>query len=120
MSAFGHEPFGDPYLIQSMAPGTVLRLSAVKDAGERELYRTTFATTLGVLNRNGDASMLGTAKTVSEALRDELALVAERYQRAVHWPRPGFEIGLHQDRTPRRGSTGRFDAQERAAHIAPE
>jgi aminoglycoside phosphotransferase (APT) family kinase protein len=90
----GHEPFGDPYLIQSMAPGTVLRLSAVKDGGERELYRTTFAKTLGVLNRDGDASMLGAAKTVTEALRDELALVAERYQRAVHWPRPGFEIGL--------------------------
>lgn len=90
----GHEPFGDPYLIQSMAAGEVLRLSAVTDAREREKYRTAFARTLGVLNRDGDASMLGDAKTVAQALRDELALVAERYLRAVHWPRPGFEIGL--------------------------
>jgi aminoglycoside phosphotransferase (APT) family kinase protein len=90
----GNEPFGDPYLIQSMAPGTVLRLSAVTDGGERELYRTTFARTLGVLNRDGDASALGGAQTVAQALRDELALVAERYLRAVHWPRPGFEVGL--------------------------
>ncbi len=89
-----HSPLGDPYLIQSTAPGQVLRLSAVSDPGERELYRTTFARTLGVLNRDGDPAMLGDAKTVGEALRDELALVAERYRRAVHWPRPGFEVGL--------------------------
>jgi aminoglycoside phosphotransferase (APT) family kinase protein len=90
----GHEPLGDPYLIQSTAPGEVLRLSAVTDDGEREQYRRTFARTLGVLNRDGDASMLGDAKSIGAALRDELALVAERYRRAVHWPRPGFEIGL--------------------------
>ena len=90
----GNQPFGDPYLIQSMAPGTVLRLSAVKDPAEREQYRRTFARTLGILNRDGDPSELGDAKTVGQALRDELALVAERYRRAVHWPRPGFEIGL--------------------------
>lgn len=90
----GHEPFGDPYLIESMAPGEVLRLSAVADAGEREQYRTTFARTLGVLNRDGDAAALGDAKTIGQALRDEVALVAERYLRAVHYPRAGFEIGL--------------------------
>lgn len=90
----GHEPFGDPYLIESMAPGEVLRLSAVTDAGEREKYRTTFAGTLGVLHRDGDPSMLGDAETVGQALRVELARVAERYLRAAHWPRPGFEIGL--------------------------
>lgn len=86
--------FGDPYLIESTAPGEVLRLSAVDDPDERLRYRTTFARTLGVLNRDGDASALGSAKTVAQALRDELELVVERYLRAARWPRPGFEIGL--------------------------
>lgn len=89
-----NQPFGDPYLIQSMVSGEVLRLSAVTDPAERELYRTTFARTLGVLNRDGDPSALGRARTVGQALRDELDLVVERYRRAVQWPRLGFEIGL--------------------------
>lgn len=90
----GPEPLGDPYLIQSTAPGRVLRLSAVSDAGERELYRTSFARALGTLHRRGDPTALGTARTVTEALRDELELVAQRYRRAAAWPRVGFEIGL--------------------------
>lgn len=90
----GSHPFGRPYLVQSLAPGRVLRLSAVTDARERELYRATFAHTLGVLHRDGDASLLGDATTVGDALRDELSRVAERYLRAARWPRPGFEIGL--------------------------
>ena len=90
----GSEPFGDPYSIQSTAPGRVLRLSAVTDPDERERYRGTFARTLGTLHRDGDAAALGDAKTVTDALRDELELVAQRYRRAVRWPRPGFEVGL--------------------------
>jgi len=90
----GNEPFGDPYLIESMASGQVLRLSAVRDDAEREKYRQTFARTLGVLNRDGDAAALGSANSIEGALREELAQVAERYRRAVRWPRPGFEIGL--------------------------
>lgn len=90
----GAEPLGDPYLIQSTAPGRVLRLSAVSDTGERELYRTSFARTLGMLHRGGDPAALGTARTVTEALRDELELVAQRYRSAAAWPRVGFEIGL--------------------------
>ncbi len=87
-------PFGAPYLIESAARGEVLRLSQVGDAGERAAYRTAFARALGVLNRDGDPSALGPARTVTEALRDELAKVAERYRRAARWPRPGFEIAL--------------------------
>jgi aminoglycoside phosphotransferase (APT) family kinase protein len=90
----GREPFGDPYLIESTAPGRVLRLSAVSDPAQRRLYRATFARTLGLLHREADAAMLGDAKTVRQALHAELALVAGRYRRAARWPRPGFEIGL--------------------------
>ena len=87
-------PFGDPYLLQSTAPGQVLRLSAVTDPADRERYRASFAHTLGVLHREGDPTALGTARTVRAALRDELELMAWRYRRAVRRPRPGFEVGL--------------------------
>lgn len=90
----GDEPFGDPYLIESMAPGRVLRLSAVDDEHQRPRYRTTFARTLGVLHRDADGSAMGSATTVTEALRHELERVAQRYRRAVRWPRPGFEVGM--------------------------
>ena len=87
-------PLGDPYLIQSMAPGRVLRLSAVPNPGDRQRYRATFARTLGVLHRDGDARLLGSARTIGQALRAELDRVAQRYLRAARWSRPGLEIGL--------------------------
>jgi aminoglycoside phosphotransferase (APT) family kinase protein len=90
----GRDPFGDPYLIQSTAPGEVLRLSAVTDEAERSKYRVTFARTLARLHDHGDPAALGSARTVGQALRDEIERVAERYLRAARWPRPGFEIGL--------------------------
>lgn len=90
----GGRPFGDPYSIQSLVEGRVRRLSAVTDPDERERYRTTFARTLGLLHRDGNASALGDATTVTAAIEVELARVAARYRRAARWPRPGFEIGL--------------------------
>ncbi|MFV0463952.1 MAG: phosphotransferase family protein [Nostocoides sp.] len=85
---------GNPYLIQSTAPGQVLRLSAVADEAERVRYRTRFARTLGCLHRDGDASAFGDASTVTEALYAELERVAQRYRRAATWPRVGFDIGM--------------------------
>jgi len=87
-------PLGGAAIVESRAPGRVLRLSQVARASDRAAYCAAFATTLATLHRNGDAGALGGAGTVSAALRAELELMVERYHRAASSCRPGFEVGL--------------------------